>query len=226
MDENIVSVIVTCLVCFLIILFIINWFSKKIRWIERERDSKETERLKLSFLIKENELHIDSRIKAIELEVRGQSQDLATKWFTVWKEQEWETYKNKADSDALLLAKLQLDKWIDEHTTAIRKDSAKRTIAINMGRMTENLLPFSEAFKQFNPKDARFIGNPIDFVVFDGAADNRELIDIYFIEVKTGNSAVKEVQRKIARAIDDHRVYWKLIRREEFNWKAPEPDTP
>lgn len=69
-------------------------------------------------------------------------------------------------------------------------------------------MPFSYLFEDFNPRDARFIGSPIDLIVFDGVSDKKDKIDIYFIEVKTGNSALSQTQKKIRDAIEAHRVYW------------------
>jgi predicted Holliday junction resolvase-like endonuclease len=162
----------------------------------------------------------------VESQVKGNAQDLAVKWFEGWKLKEWEEYKKKADEAGTELGKLLARKWIMENEETIRKDTAKRTIAVNMGRMTEHLVPFSEEFKEFNSKDARFIGSPVDLIVFDGLTDKRPEITIYFIEVKTGNSAVTDTQRKVAQAIDaiPPRIKWKLIRREEFNWKTPDSE--
>jgi predicted Holliday junction resolvase-like endonuclease len=219
MDENtkwiIVSIILFCLVVILIISSIISRFNKKI-------DKHKSDAMEQQGRIRE----LVQTITVMQTETKGQAQTIAAKWFTEWKETEWETYKKKADAAGIEMGKIALREWIIEHEAAIRKDTAKRTIAVNMGKMTEHLIPFSEQFKEFNSKDARFIGSPIDLIVFDGVAEKKPLINIYFIEVKTGNSAVSEIQRKIAAAIDNNRVHWKLIRREEFNWKAPDPETP
>ena len=69
-------------------------------------------------------------------------------------------------------------------------------------------MPFSYLFEQFNPKDARFIGSPIDLIVFDGICDKKDLVDIYFVEIKTGTSALSQTQKKIRDAIANHRVHW------------------
>jgi predicted Holliday junction resolvase-like endonuclease len=59
--------------------------------------------------------------------------------------------------------------------------------------------------------DARFIGTPIDYVVFEGLAeqDPREIV---FIDVKTGRTAtLTPIQQKIKQVIDQKRVRWETI---------------
>ena len=74
---------------------------------------------------------------------------------------------------------------------------------------------FTETFK-FNPRDTRFIGSPIDLIVFDGLEEKKELITIHFIEVKTGKSVLSPVQKKIKDAIENYRVKWELMSLRDF----------
>jgi len=55
-----------------------------------------------------------------------------------------------------------------------------------LGQITEHLVPFLPDFK-YNPKDARFLGTPVDLIVFDGLSDG-QLKQVVFIEVKSGSS--------------------------------------
>ena len=43
----------------------------------------------------------------------------------------------------------------------------KRSEAVIKGKVTEHRVPFFEEF-DFDPGDARFLGSPIDLIVFDG----------------------------------------------------------
>jgi predicted Holliday junction resolvase-like endonuclease len=49
---------------------------------------------------------------------------------------------------------------------------------VAVGKITEHFIPFLPDFK-YNPKEARFFGSPIDFIVFDGL-DNGEIKNIVF----------------------------------------------
>ena len=67
----------------------------------------------------------------------------------------------------------------------------------------------------FSPADARFIGNPIDFVVFDGytkAKDEKgDAISVVLVEVKKGKGKLTRVESLIKGAVEEGRISWKTI---------------
>ena len=63
----------------------------------------------------------------------------------------------------------------------------------------------------FNPNECKFLGKPIDFLVFEGI-DNKEINNIVFVEVKSGNSKLSQQERKLKDAIENKRVSWKEYR--------------
>jgi predicted Holliday junction resolvase-like endonuclease len=80
-----------------------------------------------------------------------------------------------------------------------------------IGKVTEHVVPYLPGFA-FNPKDARFIGSPVDLIVFDGL-DRDALEQIVFIEVKSSASAaLTKRERHIRDAINAGRVRWQEIR--------------
>lgn len=100
--------------------------------------------------------------------------------------------------------------WKASYTRAIRKDAVMRSQATIAGFVHEQLLPFLPEFS-FNPKDARFLGSPVDLVVFDGL-DEGQLQGIVFIEIKTGGSGLSARERQIRDAIRAGKVSWQEIR--------------
>src|SRR5260221_15498 len=79
------------------------------------------------------------------------------------------------------------------------------------GKVTEHLIPYLPQFT-FNPKDVRFVGSPIDLIVFDGMCDDH-LQDIVFVEVKTGPSArLTPREKQIKDAVEGRRVRWVELR--------------
>lgn len=86
-----------------------------------------------------------------------------------------------------------------------RKDAVKRSRAVLSGQMAEQIAPFLKDFP-CNPADVRFVGKPIDFIGFPGAADGKEIKEILFIEVKTGNSALSAREKEIRDAIKARRI--------------------
>jgi predicted Holliday junction resolvase-like endonuclease len=112
-------------------------------------------------------------------------------------------------------AKNDLERWKMEHTLEIRKDSVNRSRSTLKGRISEQMAPLLPMFP-FSPADARFIGNPIDFVVFDGHTRARdeggERIDVVLVEIKKGKkSRLSREESLIKNAVEEGRVTWRTI---------------
>lgn len=60
-------------------------------------------------------------------------------------------------------------------------------------------------------KDARFLGSPVDLVVFDGL-DRGEPERLVFVEVKTGGAGLSNRERQLKAVIQARRVVWVEIR--------------
>src|ERR687887_287912 len=77
--------------------------------------------------------------------------------------------------------------WIvHQRANAAAADAIQRSRAIIIGKVTEHVVPYLPDFA-FNPKDARFIGSPVDLVVFDGL-DDEAVKQIVFVEVKASTT--------------------------------------
>src|SRR6184192_3178118 len=70
----------------------------------------------------------------------------------------------------LLVALLYIQQWKARYTQVIRQDAVQRSQAVTSGKVHEQLVPYLPEFG-FNPKDARFLGSPVDLLVFDGLYD-------------------------------------------------------
>ena len=100
-------------------------------------------------------------------------------------------------------------KWETEKET-IRKEAIAQSRAVLGGKFVEQLVPYLPEFK-YDPTEARFIGSPIDLIVFPGlAAGNPQ--EIVIMEVKTGKTGqLTPQERKIRQLIEDGMVRWELI---------------
>ncbi|MCU4140739.1 MAG: putative secreted endonuclease distantly related to archaeal Holliday junction resolvase [Methanophagales archaeon] len=107
-------------------------------------------------------------------------------------------------------AEILFEEWKQRHEKEIRKDAVKKSRAAIAGRVTEQIAPYLPEFK-YNPKDARFIGSPIDFIVFDGL-DEGELRRIVFVEVKSGKSTLSRREKLVRDAIEENRVEWEILK--------------
>jgi predicted Holliday junction resolvase-like endonuclease len=108
-------------------------------------------------------------------------------------------------------ATVQLQQWKLQFEKSIRGDAISRSQNVITGNVTQHLAPYLPQF-QFNPKDVRFVGSPIDLIVFDGMCDG-DLKDIIFIEVKTGRSAkLNSHERQVRDAVEARRIRWVELR--------------
>jgi len=100
--------------------------------------------------------------------------------------------------------------WRQQHEKQIREDAVKRSEAVIKGKATEHLVPYLPDF-HYDPNDARFIGAPIDFIVFDGLSEGT-LRNIVFVEVKTGQRPVLSAREKqVEEAVRAGRVEHDII---------------
>ncbi len=95
----------------------------------------------------------------------------------------------------------------------IREDAVKRSRAVLAGQFSEQLAPYLPDFP-YRPTEARFIGKPIDFIVFKGM-DEKDIHEVIFVEVKSGNSRLSTHEKKLRDAIDNKRVAWHEYRIEQ-----------
>jgi len=108
-----------------------------------------------------------------------------------------------------------LERWKVEAESGIRKDSVNRARSTLKGKIAEQMAPVLSEFP-FNPADARFIGSPVDYVIFDGltdvADDKKKEIRIVFMDVKSGNAVLTRTQRVIRQAVMDKKIAWETFR--------------
>ena len=105
--------------------------------------------------------------------------------------------------------KSQLEFWAQEKANA-QKQAISQSRAVLGGKFTEQMIPYLPQFK-YDPTEARFIGSPIDFIVFPGLSlgDPQEIV---IIEVKTGKHRQLSAQeKKIRQLIEDGMVRWEFI---------------
>lgn len=99
-----------------------------------------------------------------------------------------------------------------------RKDAVNRSRAVLGGQFSEQIAPFLPGFP-CNPGDVRFVGKPIDFVAFPGSAEGTDIEEIYFIEVKSGQSKLSPREKQIKLAVEQGRVKYLEYRISDENDK-------
>jgi len=136
----------------------------------------------------------------------------AREMFRVWTSQELERQKKIIEYNLRREYGVRFEEWKMKEEERIRKEAIKRSTATIIGRVGEQLAPlliFSNY--KINPKDMRFIGTPIDFIVFKGLYEGNPE-KILFIEVKSGRSStLTPRERKVKELVESGKVEWLTI---------------
>jgi predicted Holliday junction resolvase-like endonuclease len=91
---------------------------------------------------------------------------------------------------------------VDEH--------AARSQIVVKGKVAEQIASLYPDFKHI-PSDARFLGSPVDYVIFDGMSEGKP-IDLVLMDVKKGSSRLSSIQEKIKEAVEKKRIRWETLR--------------
>jgi len=116
---------------------------------------------------------------------------------------------------------------IEERKDAL--DSSRNTIK---GKISEQMSPlFPEFYSKYEPSDARFLGSPIDFVIFKNMSkfdkktkDEENPIEVVLLDIKTGKYAgLSPLQKSIKKAVEEKRVSFDVIEPNIEPQKESEP---
>ena len=105
-----------------------------------------------------------------------------------------------------LIGKYVSRKQHEEKIPEIRETAIKQSRAVLSGQFSEQIAPYMPDFP-YKPTEARFIGKPVDFIVFKGM-DDKKIEEVVFVEVKTGKSDLNNVERSLRNAVQDGKVSW------------------
>jgi predicted Holliday junction resolvase-like endonuclease len=95
----------------------------------------------------------------------------------------------------------RLSRWKKACSVLVHKNTSA---AVKHGKNMEQLLPFTASFP-YDVRDFRFLGSPIDGVVFSDDA-------IVFVEFKTGKSRFSSRQKRIKELVTERKVKWLEMR--------------
>jgi predicted Holliday junction resolvase-like endonuclease len=106
-----------------------------------------------------------------------------------------------------------------------RKDAIMKSRAVLGGQFSEQLAPYLPNFK-YLPTECRFIGKPIDLIVFKGM-DEKNINEVVFVEVKSGKAKLNKHESNLKETINKKRVRWEEYRiPEELTKKKVDEDKP
>ena len=146
----------------------------------------------------------------------SQAQGMASQMF--------ESQKGRLEASIKETYEAKLGEWRATELVKIvseeRADAVDTSRAVLKGKIAEQIAPLLPGFlTMYNPADARFIGSPIDYLVFKGMSkgeDSDDPIEIVLLDVKTGNAGLNGIQRKIEAAVAARRVSFGILRMNEY----------
>src|SRR3989442_2533810 len=155
---------------------------------------------------------------------KQQARTMLNEWIASGKMQIEKEADQKAEQKHAEIARLNLEVWkgtelqrvkeedqkelerVREEDEKKRKNSLDTSRDVLKGKIGEQMAPLFPEFRNlYNPADARFIGTPIDYIIFKNlskvhSADEAP-IEIVFVDVKTGKSTLTKSQQMIQDAV-------------------------
>jgi len=103
--------------------------------------------------------------------------------------------------------KLEAAEWESFKLEDIVKTRLRQSRAVLGGLVSEQMAPLLPDFP-FDPGDCRFIGKPVDFIVFKGM-NGQNISEVVFLEVKSGASKnLNQQEKRLRDVIQAGRVKW------------------
>lgn len=124
--------------------------------------------------------------------------------------------KNRELEEKLKNLEIESDKKIKE----ARKASVEISRSVIKGKVAEQFAPLLKDFP-YLASDCRFIGSPIDYLVVEGyssysddpqESNQSHPLNIVLVDIKYGNASLSKKQKMIAKAVQDGRVSFVVIR--------------
>jgi predicted Holliday junction resolvase-like endonuclease len=188
------------------ITLIVAWWG----WSQKRQALRETER---ATELKQ-EVH-EAELKIVELEMSATSDTV---------EAAMESLMEEAALQKQMIHDLRTDNGIlseelNRMTAEMRKQKGRAASAhTQRGQLLEKWTPFlnhPDIDEEWDHKDWSFLGQPIDYVVFnwyENKQENLERGQIVMLDVKSGKSSLTTKQRRIRDLVQAGRVEWREIR--------------
>lgn len=116
----------------------------------------------------------------------------------------------------------ELKRLFKESEKVIKEKSVSSSRRSLVGKFIEKFVPFLSKHK-YSPADMHFLGQPVDYIVFEGSKDDN-IKRVIFLEVKTGQGKLTKREKTLKETIEKKRVAWKEIRVDTNEDNTPDKD--
>jgi predicted Holliday junction resolvase-like endonuclease len=174
---------------------------------------------KLSMLLSQNEYHLQKHASAQNLIAENQKH---IQHFL--QQQNTLQSQNSQLENQIAQQNQRIENLESEYQEKFQK-SFNRSKYILRGQIAEKFCPFQPDFP-YDAKDLVFLGNSVDYMVFKNlnhfrdTGENIDQVEIVFLEIKTGNAQLNEVQQAIRLAIENKRVSFAIYNPDRENQEA------
>jgi len=195
MSNMIIEIIL--LILGLVIGFILaNYAISKQKWGDKSQAINEKWKRELAETQKDYEIKLEKANSETE-KIREENKTSIEKLLKEWQ------VKYIKDIEELKMLFKTSEKTIREKSVS----SSRRSL---VGKFIEKFVPFLSKIP-YAPSDMHFLGQPIDYIVFDGLHEDK-VKRVVFLEVKTGESKLTKREKSLKDAIEGRRVSWKELR--------------
>jgi predicted Holliday junction resolvase-like endonuclease len=154
------------------------------------------------------------------IRLRGCLEERARTLFNTWRDRELASLSHRlhVEMEETIGREVQFQsrEWQKKEEERIRQDAIRRSREVIHGKVTEHLIPYFPAFP-WNPSDARFLGSPIDFIVFDGLSEGK-VREIVLVEVKSGvTKSLSQRERSVRQCTEKRSISFRVIHPDEQN---------
>ena len=143
-------------------------------------------------------------------------------------------FENKIDKILLTVEKERLEQQEQTKVNVIvEREAAVETSRSSIkGKIGEHMSPlFPEFYSKYEPSDARFLGSPIDYIIFKHMSEYDKKtkaedipIDVVLVEVKsTKKAGLSEKEKAVRIAVEEGRVSFDVVRLNIEPQKESEP---
>ena len=158
-----------------------------------------------------NLIYYIRKCKSLEKNVNEFTRKNVDKWIDTEKSK----IQKYIESNIKKEYELKLEEWESENTITIRQTAINQSKSVSIGQIGEQLAPYFPNFT-YNPKDIKFIVNPIDMIVFDGLIEGY-VNSVIFLEIKSKNSKLNKNENLVKDAILSKRIDWQIYRIPNIN---------
>lgn len=152
-------------------------------------------------------IYLYMKLSVIRASISSMATEMARNQFDRWRSRELERARAEIERGLRAKYEAELNKWIQEKEKQIREDAIKRSLSVTLGKVAERIAPIIASYEiGADPTDFRYLGSPVDYVVFKGLAKG-EVEEVIFLEVKASEKgALSSREKEVKKAVESGKV--------------------